>query len=94
MFSGRFSRRVSGRLVPVLQLAVNGVGVLAAASGPLYAIVARVARFHATLSGQVAQQAREERRHESHAQEARAALRMRQRTRPVGARVARIIVVI
>lgn len=71
-FSGRFS----GRMVPVLQLAVNGVRVLAAASRPVHAVVARVARFHAALSGKVAQQTREESRHEAHAQKARAAVRM------------------
>lgn len=92
--SGRFSRRVSGRLVPVLQLAVNGVGVLAAAAGPVHAVVARVARFHAGLGGQVTEQTREQRRHEAHAQEARAALRVRQRTRPVGAGVADVVVVV
>lgn len=92
--SGRFSRRVSGRLVPVLQLAVNGVGVLAAAAGPVHAVVARVARFHAGLGGQVTEQTREQRRHEAHAQEARAALRVRQRTRAVGAGVADVVVVV
>lgn len=92
--SGRFSRRVSGRLVPVLQLAVNGVGVLAAAAGPVHAVVARVARFHAGLGGQVTEQTREQRRHEAHAQEARAALRVRQRTRPVGTGVADVVVVV
>lgn len=85
---------MSGRLVPVLQLAVNGVGVLAAAAGPVHAVVARVARFHAGLGGQVTEQTREQRRHEAHAQEARAALRVRQRTRPVGARVADVVVVV
>lgn len=68
---------MSRRLVPALQFAVNSVGVLAAAAGPRQPIMAGVAGFNAAFSGQIAQQAGEQRRHQAHAQKARAALRMR-----------------
>ena len=87
------SQSVTLSLTPALQLAVDGVGVFAAAPWPVYAVVKVLAGLHTGLGWWVAEQAGKEGRHEAHAEEAGQAAGPGQRARPVGTRIAVIVVV-
>lgn len=61
--SGGLALSQSMTLTPALQLAVDGVGVLAAAARPVEAVMEVLGDLHTGLGWRVAEQAGEQRRH-------------------------------